>query len=72
MQIRRVVALSVALAFVGVMAPTLFAQGAPNAKRDQPKRTKQEQQDIEALVKVAEVVTAGTEPGPTDLPIAWT
>ncbi|MSO45308.1 MAG: hypothetical protein EXQ59_00865 [Acidobacteria bacterium] len=71
MKIRRVLILSIALAWVGVMSPTLFAQGAPNVKRDQPKRTKQEQQDIEALVKLADGVTAGTLPAQSDLPVAW-
>jgi hypothetical protein len=60
MAIRRVVALAVAVAFSGTFA---FAQ---SAKPDTKKRSKQEQQEIEQVVKLVDGVMAG-QPGPADI-----
>jgi hypothetical protein len=65
MQIRRVLALFVALM---VAAVSLSAQ---NAQKDEKKRNKQEQQDIEALVKLVDGVSMGQQQPPTDLAITW-
>ena len=65
MQIRRVLALFVALF---VAAASLAAQ---NAQKDEKKRNKQEQQDIEALVKLVDGVSMGQQQAPGDLPITW-
>ena len=60
MAIRRVVALAVAVAFSGTFA---FAQ---SAKPDNKKRSKQEQAEIETIVKLVDDVMAG-QPGPSDI-----
>jgi len=65
MQTRRVLSLFVVLAWVASFAPALLAQN------NQPKRTKQEQQDIEALQKLLDGVAAGTTPAPTEIPVTW-
>src|SRR5690349_1822794 len=73
MQIRRVLTLCVALSWVGTASPALFAQNTQNQsqRREQDKRSKQEQQDIEALVKLVDAVSMGTQPAPTDIPVKW-
>ena len=65
MQIRRVLALGVALFVAGA---SVLAQ---NAQKDDKKRSKQEQQDIEALVKLVDGVTTGQQQPPADIPITW-
>ena len=65
MVIRRVVALAVAVALSGSF---VLAQ---SAKPDTKKRNKQEQQEIEAIVKVVDGVMAG-QPAPTDIQMAIT
>jgi hypothetical protein len=62
MAIRRAVATAVALAF---SATFVVAQQAP-AKKDDRKRNKQEQQEIEQVVKLVDGVMAG-QPAPTDI-----
>jgi hypothetical protein len=65
MAIRRIVALAVALALSGTFAL------AQSAKPDTKKRSKQEQQEIEAIVKVVDGVMAG-QPAPTDIQLSIT
>jgi hypothetical protein len=65
MQIRRVLALFLALF---VAAASLDAQ---NAQKDEKKRNKQEQQDIEALVKMVDGVSMGQQQAPGDVAITW-
>jgi len=65
MVIRRVVALAVAVALSGTFAL------AQSAKPDTKKRSKQEQQEIEAIVKVVDGVMAG-QPAPTDIQMTIT
>lgn len=65
MQIRRGLALVVALVVAGT---SLVAQ---NAQKDEKKRNKQEQQDIEALVKLVDGVSTGQQQAPGDIAIAW-
>jgi hypothetical protein len=62
MAIRRALAMMVALAFSATVA---VAQQAP-AKKDDRKRSKQEQQEIEQVVKLVDGVMAG-QPAPTDI-----
>ena len=59
-------ALAVALMVSVTMAA---AQQAP--KKDEKKRSKQEQQDIEALVKVVDGVSMGQQQPPADLTVTW-
>jgi hypothetical protein len=66
MQIRRVLALWVAVFFA--VGSLTFAQ---NAQKDDKKRNKQEQQDIEALVKLVDGVSMGQQQPPTDLTVTW-
>jgi hypothetical protein len=68
MQIRRVLALCVALALLVAAGPAL-AQRAADQKK-QPKRSKAEQQDVETLVKAVDAVSTG-QPAPSDIPITW-
>jgi hypothetical protein len=71
MQIRRTLILLVAVAWVGTLSPMLAAQNQNNQRREPEKRSKQEQQDVEALVKLVDGLSAGSQPAPTDIPIAW-
>jgi hypothetical protein len=69
---RRVIALAAAFA-IAMAAPTAFAQqrGGKDGKDQQPKRSKQEQVEIEALVKTVDGVMAG-QPAPGDIQMALT
>jgi hypothetical protein len=70
MKIRRVLALCVALTLATSVAPA-FAQRNNNDKtKQQPKRSKQEQADIDALLKAVDAVNAG-QPAPSDVPMTW-
>ena len=62
MAIRRAVAVAVAL----VMSAT-FAAAQQAPKKDEPKRSKQEQQEIEQIVKLVDTVMTGAQPAPTDI-----
>jgi hypothetical protein len=66
MHIRRVVALCLAL-FIALPSSS-FAQ---SASKDEKKRNKQEQQDIEALAKLVDGVSMGQQQPPADVPITW-
>ena len=66
---RRVIALVAAVA-VAVSASTVFAEQRGDQK-NQPKRSKQEQQEIEQLVKLVDGVMAG-QPAPTDIQMSLT
>src|SRR5689334_14365301 len=68
MRIRRVLALVVALAFA-ITASPVAAQKKDDKKP--PKRSKAEQADVEALVKLVDGVAGGTQPAPADFTIAW-
>jgi hypothetical protein len=67
---RRVMALTVAIAvaFAGSVALSAQQQGA---KKDERKRSKQEQQEIDQLVKLVDGVMAG-QPAPTDIQLTLT
>lgn len=65
MAIRRVVALAVMVAFSGGLAL------AQSAKPDTKKRSKEEQREIEQIVKLVDGVMAG-EPAPTDIQMTIT
>src|SRR5919106_1675861 len=64
---RRVIALAAALAFA-LVSTAAYAQ---QAKPDTKKRSKQEQQEIEQLVKTVDAVMAG-QPAPTDIQFTLT
>jgi hypothetical protein len=67
---RRVIALAVAAAFATV-ASTAFAEQRGGDNKNQPKRSKQEQQEIEQLVKLVDGVMAG-QPAPSDIQMSLT
>jgi hypothetical protein len=72
MQIRRVLPVLLAVAWVGTTSPALLAQNnQQNNTRQQEKRSQQEQQDIQTLVKLVDGVSMGSQPAPTDIPIMW-
>lgn len=68
MQIRRVLALCVALTLL-VSAGPVLAQRIADQKK-QPKRSKAEQMDVETLVKAVDAVSAG-QPAPSDIAVEW-
>ena len=72
MQIRRVLTLCLAAAWLGTVTPTLLAQNNQNNdnQREQPRRSQQEQQDIQTLVKLVDGVGTG-QPAPGDIAITW-
>lgn len=67
MQIRRVIVLCVALFFAWGSSLVL----AQKAEKDDKKRNKQEQQDIEALVKLVDGASMGQQQAPADISVAW-
>jgi hypothetical protein len=68
MSIRRVLALFVVVLIVAGASLTLIAQ---KVDQKQPKRNRQEQQDIEALVKLVDAVSTGQQQAPADLSVSW-
>ena len=72
MHIRRALTLCVALLWAGTLSPTLLAQNQnnQNQKREPERRSKQEQQDIEALVKLVDGASTG-QAAPSDIPLTW-
>ncbi|MGH2400396.1 MAG: hypothetical protein ACRDF6_11165, partial [bacterium] len=71
MQISRLLTLAVAVASLSVTSPVLLAaQNAQQTRQDQ-QRSQQEQRDIQALVQLVDAVTAGKQPAPADIPVAW-
>jgi len=65
--LRRSAAIAVATAVaVAFAAPVLFAQQKGDTK-NQPKRSKQEQAEIEQVVKLVDSVMTGAQPAPTDI-----
>lgn len=71
MNIRRVLALAVAVAVFGTVSPALRAQQNNQPRKDQEKRSEQEQQDIQQLVRLVDAVMMGQQPAPTDVGITW-
>jgi hypothetical protein len=67
---RRVIALAVAAAFAAV-GSTAAAQQRGGDQKNQPKRSKQEQAEIEQLVKLVDGVMAG-QPAPSDIQMSLT
>ena len=63
---RRVIAVVAALA-VALAASSAFAQQKGADNKNQPKRSKQEQVEIEQLVKLVDGVMAGAQPAPADI-----
>jgi len=66
MSIGRVLAFCLAL-FVALPSSMV----AQNAQKDEKKRNKQEQQDIEALAKLVDAVSMGQQQAPTDVAVTW-
>src|SRR4051812_40712879 len=73
MQIRRVLALLVALTLATSASPLLAQRNNQNQndKSKQPKRSKPEQADIDTLVKLVDAVGAGQQPAPSDISVMW-
>jgi hypothetical protein len=72
MQIRRVLALVVALTLATSASPLLAQRNNQNQNdKKQPKRSKQEQADIDTLVKLVDAVGAGQQPAPSDISVMW-
>jgi hypothetical protein len=69
MNIGRVFSFAVVAATL-VSAPALVAQNQPN-RRDQERRSQQEQRDTQALVQLVDAIVAGKQPAPTDIAIKW-
>ena len=69
MNIGRVFTFAVVAAML-VNAPALVAQNQPN-RREQERRSQQEQRDTQALVQLVDAVVAGKQPAPTDIPVTW-
>ena len=72
MKIRSLLALCIALTLATSSAP-LLAQRNNNANdksKQQPKRSKTEQADIDALLKAVDAVAAG-QPAPSDVSVMW-
>lgn len=67
MHIRRVLSLWVAAVFLAGTSSML----AQNAQKDDKKRNKQEQQDIEALAKLVDGVSMGQQQAPADVTVDW-
>jgi len=68
MQLRRVLTLCVALAFVSSVTPMLAQQRIDTSK--QPKRSKAEQQDIDTLYHAVDAAGAG-QAITSDIPVTW-
>ena len=71
MHIRRVLTAAAALVALAATSPVLVAQNNNQNRREQERRSQQEQRDTQALVQLADAVTAGKQPAPTDVGIAW-
>lgn len=69
MDIRRALALVAVVAFVVASSP-LLAQRNNNTQKP-PQRSKTEQADIEALLRMVDGVSAGVQQAPADIPITW-
>lgn len=69
MIIRRALALVAVVAFVVTSSPLLAQRN--NDTRKPPQRSKTEQADVEALVRMVDGVSAGVQPAPADIPITW-
>ena len=71
MHIRRVVMLAVAVATVGATGLVAQQNNQQPNRRDQERRSQQEQRDIQALVQMVDAVVAGKQPAPTDIALRW-
>jgi hypothetical protein len=68
MSIRWVVTCAAAVALVASVPVSLAGQ---NNRREQERRSQQEQRDTQALVQLMDAVVAGKQPAPTDIGIRW-
>lgn len=72
MHIRRTFTAALAVAFLAVLShPVVAQQNQQQNRRDQERRSQAEQRDIQALVQLVDAVTAGKQPAPADIPVAW-
>ena len=72
MHIRRVLVVATAVAALAAAAPDALAQKVDKqTRKEQERRSKQEQSDIQALVQMVDAVNAGTLPAPADIAVAW-
>jgi hypothetical protein len=70
MNIRRVFSVAVAVAAFTAASPALIAQQNQD-RREQERRSQQEQRDIEALVQLVDAVSAGKQMPPADVAVSW-
>ena len=72
MEIRRVLTLAVAVtALAGASSVVVAQQVDKQTRREQERRSKQEQKDLQALVQMVDAVTAGKQPAPADISLQW-
>ena len=72
MDIRRVLTLAVAVATLAGAAPVVVAQKVDKqTRKEQERRSQQEQKDLQALVQMVDAVTAGKQPAPTAIGLRW-
>jgi hypothetical protein len=67
----RLLTLAVAAASLAVLSPVVAAQNNQQQNRQQQQRSQQEQRDLQALVQLVDAVSAGKQPAPSDIPVAW-
>jgi hypothetical protein len=68
MQIRRALALTALLILAAGVLPLVAQKTDP---KNQPKRSKAEQQDVETLLRLVDAVSTGQQPAPADYTLAW-
>ena len=72
MHIRRILTVAAAVAMLAGASPDVLAQKVDKqTKKEQERRSKQEQKDIQALVQLVDAVSAGKTPAPTDVGVMW-
>ena len=72
MHIRRIFTLAVAVATLAGASPVVVAQETNRqSRREQERRSKQEQRDIQALIQMVDAVAAGKQPAPADIGLRW-
>ncbi|MBI2188861.1 MAG: hypothetical protein HYU37_17315 [Acidobacteria bacterium] len=71
MNIRRTVTAALAVASLAALSHSVAAQNNQQNRRDQERRSQADQRDIQALVQLADAVSAGKQPAPADIPVTW-
>ncbi|MBI2829295.1 MAG: hypothetical protein HYX77_08510 [Acidobacteria bacterium] len=72
MRIRWVLTVAVAVAALAGASAVVVAQKVDRqTRREQERRSQQEQRDLQALVQMVDAVTAGKQPAPADIGLRW-